>query len=250
VAESGKAAHEISIDLLNDDSELHELEFLDFFTYGKVILTGLERPPHDIDELCLWTLKHDTARFLNDRKSQAGCDEYLHIGCYAFFDNCANAAIDEALDALSSGPPLSTVQAAAVTLIRAGHRTHAPTEEAARNRLGFLRLIKGGQTSSDSDRVFAELAHEHLCRPRPTAVSGPLDELRQAFVERTLEVGLYAANKAAVGAAFSKETPDMPPEHDSKTKKVAADKRKVVVSATKVAAGTKLNNGTKLPTKK
>jgi hypothetical protein len=43
--------------------------------------------------------------------------------------------------------------------------------------------------------VFAELAHERFCRPRPTAVSGPLDKLRQAFVDRTLEVSLHAACK-------------------------------------------------------
>jgi hypothetical protein len=93
----------------------------------------------------------DTARFLNNRKSQAGYDEYLYIGCYASFDGCANATIGEALDALSPGPPLPAEQAAAVALIRAGHRTHAATEEATRTRLGFLRLTKGGQTSSDSD---------------------------------------------------------------------------------------------------
>jgi hypothetical protein len=60
----------------------------------------LEQPPRDIDEPRLWTLTDDTARFLNDRKSQAGHDEYLRIGCYAFFVSCANAAIGEALDAL------------------------------------------------------------------------------------------------------------------------------------------------------
>jgi hypothetical protein len=122
-------------------------------------------------------------------------DEYLHIGCYAFFVCCANAAIGEALDAVSAGPPLPSELAAAVALMRADHRTHAATEEDTRTRLGFLRLTKGGQTSSDSDRVFAELAHERFCRPRPTAVSGPLDELLQAIVDRMLEVSLRAANK-------------------------------------------------------
>jgi hypothetical protein len=121
-------------------------------------------------------------------RSQAGYDDYLHIGCYAFFDSCANAAVSEALDALSTDPPLSTEHKTAVALMRSGHRTHAATEEAARTRLGFLLLTKGGQMSSDTDRVFAELAHERFYRPRPTAVSGPLDELRQAFVDKTLEV--------------------------------------------------------------
>jgi hypothetical protein len=98
--EGGKAAREPPIDQLNDDPELHEPEFVDFATYEKVILAGLERPPRNIDEPRLWTLTDDTARSLNNRKSQAGYDEYLHIGCYAFFDSCANAAIGEALDAL------------------------------------------------------------------------------------------------------------------------------------------------------
>jgi hypothetical protein len=37
--------HDPPIDLLNDDSELHEPEFVDFSTYGKVISAGLEHPP-------------------------------------------------------------------------------------------------------------------------------------------------------------------------------------------------------------
>jgi hypothetical protein len=162
--------------MLNDDAELHEPEFVDFSAYGKVIPAGMERHTRDIDEPRLWTLTDDTARFLNDQKSQVVYDEYLHIGCYAFFDSCANAAIDEGLDLMSSGLPLSAEQAATVALIRVGHRTHATMEEGACTRLGFLRLTKSGQiTSSDSDRMFAELAHERFCRPRPTAVSGPLD---------------------------------------------------------------------------
>jgi hypothetical protein len=83
---------------------------------------------------------------------------------------------------------LSPGQIAAVVLIRADHRTHTSTEEAARTRLGFLRLTKGGQSSSDSDRVLAELSHESFCRPRHAAVSGPMDALRQALVDRTLDV--------------------------------------------------------------
>jgi hypothetical protein len=79
---------------------------------------------------------------------------------------------------MSNGPPLSSKHATTVALIKAGNRTNTTTEEAARTRLGFLRLIKGGQVSTDSDRVFAELAHERFCRPRPTAVSGPLDARR------------------------------------------------------------------------
>jgi hypothetical protein len=37
-----------------------------------------------------------------------------------------------------------------------------------------------------------------------------LDALRQAFVDRTLEVSLHAASKAVAGAAFAKITPDKP----------------------------------------
>jgi hypothetical protein len=176
--------------MLDDEPEPTASEFVDFTFYGEVIPAGLERPPLDVEEPRLWTLTDDTARALADKRTQSAYDEYLHIGCYAFFDSCANAAIGEGLDALSNDPPLSTEQTAAVALIRAGHCTHTSTEEAARTRLGFLRLTKGGHASTDADRVFAELAHERFCRPRPTAVSGPLDALRQAFVDRTLEVSL------------------------------------------------------------
>jgi hypothetical protein len=74
---------------------------------------------------------------------------------------------------------------------------------------------------SNSDRVVAELANERFCPPRPTAVSGPLNELRQAFVDRTLEVSMHAAGKAITGGAYAKTTPDKPPAHDAKAKKAA-----------------------------
>jgi hypothetical protein len=62
----------------------------------------LERPPRDIDEPLLWTLTNNTSRFMSDKKSQAGYDDYLYIGNNAFFDSCANAEIGEGLDALST----------------------------------------------------------------------------------------------------------------------------------------------------
>jgi hypothetical protein len=96
--------------------------------------------------------------------------------------------------------------------------------------LGFLRLTKGGQASTDADRVFAELAHEHFCRPRPTAVSGPLDALRQAFVDRTLEVSLHAASNAAAGAAFATIAPHKPTGPDARARKATADKRKAAAA--------------------
>jgi hypothetical protein len=83
--------------------------------------------------------------------------------------------------------------------------------------------------------VFAELAHERFYRPRPTAVSGPLDALRQAFVDRTLEVNLHAANKAAAGAAFAKITLDKPRGPDAKARKAAADKCKAAAAAAAAA---------------
>jgi hypothetical protein len=251
--EGGKAALEPPIDLLDDEPEPIVSEFVDFTYYGEVVLAGLERPPRDVEEPRLWTLTYDTARALSDKRTQSAYDEHLHIGCYAIFESCANTAISEGMDTLSNGPPLSAEQTAAVALIKAGHRTHTATEEAARTRLGFLRLTKCGQASTSADRVFAELAHERFCRPRPTAVSGPLDALRQAFVDRTHKVSLHAACKAAAGAAFAKITPDMPPGRDAKARKAAADRRKVAAAAATVARAppaTKPGDSARPPPKK
>jgi hypothetical protein len=78
-----------------------------------------------------------------------------------------------------------------------------------------------------------------------------LDELRQAFVERTLEVSMHAASKASAGAQFAKATPNKPPGHDAKTKKAAADKRMAAATAAvAAAAGTRPIDETKPPTKK
>jgi hypothetical protein len=73
-----------------------------------------------------------------------------------------------------------------------------------------------------------------------------VDDLRQAFVDRTLEVSLHAAGKAAT---FAKNTPNRPPGHDAKAKKAAADNR--TAAATKAStAGTKHGDGNMPPTKK
>jgi pyruvate/2-oxoglutarate dehydrogenase complex dihydrolipoamide acyltransferase (E2) component len=159
------------------------------------------------------------------------------------------------MDALSNGPPLSSQQAAADALIRAGHRTHTTSEEAACTRLGFLRLAKGGHASTDADRVFAELAHERFCRPRPTAVSGPLDALRQAFVDRTLEVNLHAASKAAACATFATVKPDKPPCTDAEVREAASERRKatakvVVAAHARAPPTTKPGDATRPPQKK
>jgi hypothetical protein len=196
--------------MLDDKLKPTASEFVDFTYYGEVILAGLELPPRDVEEPRLLTLTDDTARTLSDKNTQAANDDYPYIGCYAFFDSRANAAISEGFDALSNSPPLSPEQVAAVVLNISGNRTQIATEEAARARLSFLRPTKSGQPSSQADRVFAELAHERLCRPRLTAVYGPLDALRQAFIAPTLEVSLHAANKAAAGATFASVTPDKP----------------------------------------
>jgi hypothetical protein len=160
--EGGKAAQEPPIDMLNDGPDPHEPEFVDFATYKKNHPCRPGTPPCDIDEPRLLTQPDDTARFLNDRKSQAGYDEYLHIRCYAFFFTLgANAAIGEALDALSAGPHFQAEQAAAVALIIAGRRTHAATEEAARTR----------RASSASPRADKRAQIRTKCLPNlPTSV--------------------------------------------------------------------------------
>jgi hypothetical protein len=127
--EGGKAAPEPPFDLLDDETEPTASELVDFTYYSEVIPAGLERPPRDVEEPRLLTLTNDTARALADKRTQTTYDEYLHIGCYAFFDSCANAAIGEGMDTLSNGPPLSAEQTAAVALIRAGI---APTQRRRR----------------------------------------------------------------------------------------------------------------------
>jgi hypothetical protein len=95
--EGGKAAPEPPIDLLDDEPEPPASDFVDSAYYGEFIPAGLERPPCDIDEPRLWTLTDDPARALSDKRTQSAYDKYLHIGCYAFFDSCANVEIGEAL---------------------------------------------------------------------------------------------------------------------------------------------------------
>jgi hypothetical protein len=78
-----------------------------------------------------------------------------------------------------------------------------------------------------------------------------MDELRQAFVDRTFEVSLNAAIKVAAGAAFVRTTPDKPPGQDAKAKKAAADKRKAAATtAGATTTGTKPIDGAKPSTKK
>jgi hypothetical protein len=63
-----------------------------------------------------------------------------------------------------------------------------------------------------------------------------LDELRQAFVDKTLIVSPYAASKVTIGAAFARTIPPKPPGQDAKAKKAAADNRKVAAASAAAAA--------------
>eukprot|EP00873_Tetraselmis_striata_P012723 jgi/Tetstr1/432987/TSEL_022324.t1 len=217
------------------DAPDNELEYVDFAYYGRVIPPGLERPPRDVDEPRLWTLTDDTARALADKRSQAGYDEYLHLGCYAFFSSCANEAMRGALESLSTESATPASKAAALAELRACYRTHLAAEEATRSRLGYLRLAKNGPTATEADRVFAELAHAKFCTPRRIAVSGQLDQLRRAFDDKTLEISLSAAGKARAAAAFAKATPDKPAPTESaerrKQREQAAAARKAAATA-------------------
>jgi hypothetical protein len=109
--------------------------------------------------------------------------------------------------------------------------------------MGFFRLTKGGQASTDSDRIFAELAHERFCRPYPTAVSASLEALRQGLADRTLEVILHTAIKDGDLETFTIITPDRPPCPDAKAKEAVTDNRNA--AATSVATTAQTNPGTK-----
>jgi hypothetical protein len=55
--------------MLDDEPEPSASELLNFTYFGEVIHAGLERPPHDVEEPCLWTLTYDTARTLSDKRT-------------------------------------------------------------------------------------------------------------------------------------------------------------------------------------
>eukprot|EP00873_Tetraselmis_striata_P000339 jgi/Tetstr1/420603/TSEL_011691.t1 len=182
----------------------------------------------------MWTLTDDTARTLAEKRSQAAYDEYMHLGCYAFFSSCANEAMRSALESLSTESATAERQAATLAELRACYRTHLATEEATRSQLGYLQLAKNGPTDTEADRVFAELAHAKFCTPRRIAVSGQLDQLRQAFDDKTLEISLSAAGKAHAAAAFAKATPDKPAPIESAGRRKQRDQ----ATATRKAAAT------------
>jgi hypothetical protein len=69
--------------------------------------------------------------------------------------------------------------------------------------------IKGGGETSDSDRVFVELAYERFLEPRLDVASSEYENLHKAFIDKTLEYSLLASAKAAAGPTFSR-----PPDRD------------------------------------
>eukprot|EP00873_Tetraselmis_striata_P003432 jgi/Tetstr1/423696/TSEL_014330.t1 len=105
------------------DEPDNELEYVDFAYYGRVIPPGLEQPPRDYDEPRLWTLTDDTARGLAEKRRHAAYDEYLHLGCYAFFSSCANEAMHGALESLSTESATAESKAAALADLRACYRS-------------------------------------------------------------------------------------------------------------------------------
>jgi hypothetical protein len=137
-------AHEPPIDLPQDGHEPTEPEFVYYVYYGKVILAGLELPPRDGKGD--FAVVNDTARALSEKTMHLTYDEYFDVGCYAFFDRCTYSAISEGCGGRSS---LSPELVAAITLITAGHRMDTATEEVAGTQLGFIRLSKGGQSTTD-----------------------------------------------------------------------------------------------------
>jgi hypothetical protein len=57
-------------------------------------------------------------------------------------------------------PKDSPENKAAIVTMRQSNHTHSALEEAARVRISHIRHTKGGEETSDSDRVFAELAYD------------------------------------------------------------------------------------------
>eukprot|EP00873_Tetraselmis_striata_P018053 jgi/Tetstr1/438317/TSEL_026884.t1 len=157
----------------------------------------------------MWTVTDDTAATgLAEKRSEAAYDEYMYLGCHAFFTCCANEAMRGTLKTLLAESTTEDGKAAALAELRACYRTHLATEEATRSRLGYLQLAKNGPTATEADRVFAELVHAKFCTPRRIAVSGQLDRFRRAFDDKTLEICLSASGTACAAVAFATATPD------------------------------------------
>jgi hypothetical protein len=111
----------------------------------------------------------------------------MHIGCNAFCDISANAAVGEALDSLSYGPPLSHEQKAAVAVLKTSHRTYGDGEE--RPYSTKLPPSHQGRTVElKCGEGFRPTGTRTVLHAMAGVLSGHLDALRQAIVDRTLEV--------------------------------------------------------------
>jgi hypothetical protein len=72
---------------------------------------------------------------------------------------------------------------AAIATMRQSNYTRTALEEAGRVRISHIRHTKGGRETSDSDRVFADLAYERFLKPRPDVASSYYDNLHTAFID-------------------------------------------------------------------
>jgi hypothetical protein len=109
---------------------------------------------------------------------------------------------------IQSYPKDSQQFKAAIVTMRQSNHTHRALEEAVRVRISHIRHTKGGGETSDSDRVFEELAYERFLKPRPDVASSEYDNLQRVVIDKTLECSLLASSKAAAGATFARKAPD------------------------------------------
>jgi hypothetical protein len=81
--------------------------------------------------------------------------------------------------------------------MRLSNHTHSALEEAARVRVSRIRHTKGGKGTSDSDRVFEELAYERFRKLRPDVAFPKYDSVHRAFMCNNIECSLLTSAKAA-----------------------------------------------------
>eukprot|EP00873_Tetraselmis_striata_P043203 jgi/Tetstr1/463467/TSEL_008359.t1 len=182
------------------DAPDDELEYVGFAYYGRVIPPGLERPPRDVDEPRLWTLTDDTARALAEKRSQAAYDEYLHLGCYAFFSSCANEAIRGAMDSLSTESATPASKAAALAELRACYHTHLATEEATPFDDKTLEISLSAAGKARAAAAFAKATPD---KPAPTESAERRKQREQAAAARKAAATATTSDKAkakAIGA--------------------------------------------------
>eukprot|EP00873_Tetraselmis_striata_P006969 jgi/Tetstr1/427233/TSEL_017420.t1 len=178
----------------------------------------------------------DTARSLAEKRSHAAYNEYLHLGCYAFFISCANEAMRGDLESLSTESATAESKTVALAELRASYRTHLATEEATRSRLGYLQLAKKGLTATKADRVFADSSHAKLCTPRRIAVSGQLTNSAERSTTIPSRSAFSAAGKALAAAAFAKATSDKPTPTESAERRQQREQAAAARKAAKTAA--------------